>query len=158
MIELKWYWLAEWFNLVRNTSSQYNDGHTYYEVSAKADEFFAMLTWSCIPAWFLLGLLILWIATWKKRAKAGRKVVRAIMVVLFMYAIFLAVGIGPYIQWYPQTAGFLDFSALEHAIEGGYCGFLALMLWLGSCLGGFVARKMGGKEYEKIQCAFRGVE
>ena len=141
MIELKWYWLAEWLQLVWNTSSQYNDGHTYYTVSAKADEFFTMLTLACIPMMFLLGFCILMIAGRKNHVQAGRKVVRNIMMALLVYAVFLAVGIGPYIQWYPQGAGFLDFSALEHVIEGMYCGLLAWVLWLGSRLGTFVASK-----------------
>ena len=143
-MEIKWYWLAEQLNLVKDTSYQYNDGHTYYEVSAKADEFFTMLTLSFIPALFLLGFLILLIATFRKRAGLGRSVIRTIMVVLLVYAVFLAVGIGPYIKWYPQGSGFLDFSTLEHAIEGVYCGLLALVLWLGGRLGGLAARKKKG--------------
>lgn len=140
-MEIKWYWLAEQLNLVKNTSHLYNDGHIYYEVSAKADEFFSMLTLSCIPALFLLGLLIQCIAVKRKHDKLGRGIIRGIMGVLLVYAVFLAVGIGPYIIWYPHGGGFIDLSALEHVLAGVYCALLALMLWLGGRLGRFVAKK-----------------
>lgn len=138
-MELKWYWLAEQLDLVKNTSHLYNDGHIYYEVSAKADEFFSMLTLSCIPAFFLLGLLIQCIAVKRKHDKLGRGIIRGVMGVLLVYAVFLAVGIGPYIIWYPQDGGFIDLSTLEHVLEGVYCALLALMLWLGGRLGSLVA-------------------
>ena len=52
-------------------------------------------------------------------------------IILLVYAVLLAVGIGPYIEFYPQGAGFLDFSTLEYIIDGIYVGILALMLFLG---------------------------
>lgn len=55
--------------------------------------------------------------------------------VLMIYAVLLAVGIGPYIEFYPQTGGFLDLSVLAHIMDGIFFAFLALMLFLGGKAG-----------------------
>lgn len=140
-MEIKWYWLAEQLDLVKNTSHLYNDGHIYYEVSAKADEIFSMLALSGIPLLFLLGLMVQLIASLSRHDRLGRNIIRIIAGVLMVYAVLLAVGIGPYITWYPQGGGFIDLSVLEHVIQGVYCAVLALMMWLGGRVGRWAARK-----------------
>lgn len=129
-MEIKWYGLAETLGLVEDIAYRYNDGYTHYRVSARADEVFSALTFSLIPLLFLAGFLL--------RRFGGRKCAKAVrvgVILLLVYAVLLAVGIGPYIQLYPRSGGFLDFSTLEHIIEGIYCALLALCLQLGGKLG-----------------------
>lgn len=140
-MEIKWYWLAEQLELVKNTSHLYNDGHTYYEVSARVGDFFQALIISVIFVLFSLGFLICFFTTLKRREKTGKLIVRWCVAVLLVYALLLAIGVGPYIQFYPQGSGFLDFSILEHILEGLYFAFLALIMFLGGRLGQFIARK-----------------
>lgn len=133
-MEIKWYGLAQLLGLVEDIAYQYNDGYTHYTVSARTGDVFATLTFSLLPILFLAGFLI----RWKCSPDKGKKLVRIGIIALLVYAILLAVGIGPYIQFYPQSSGFLDFSTLEHIIDGIYCAILALSLHLG---GKLVSRK-----------------
>ncbi len=126
-MEIKWYAPAQWLGLVEDISHQYNDGFTHYTVSSQANEVFTYLTLSLLPLLFLTGLLL--------RRKCSQKPLRIAVTVLLIYAVLLAVGIGPYVLLYPQGSGFIDLSALEHLIEGIYCALLALSLYLGGRLG-----------------------
>lgn len=140
-MEIKWYWLAEQFDLVKNVSHLYNDGYTHYEVASRAGDFFQALAISAIFVMFSLGFLLCFFATLKGREKTGKCIVRWCMAVLLVYAMLLAIGVGPYIQFYPQGSGFLDFSILEHVVEGLYFAVLALIMFLGGKMGKLIARK-----------------
>lgn len=140
-MEFEWYWLAEKFGLMQETTQQYADGSIHYEVSVKAEEFFAVLGWSLLPVLFLLGFLISLITTWEKKENAGKTIVRCGIVILLVYALLLAVGIGPYIEFYPRGGGFIDLSVIEHVMEGLYVAVLALCLLVGGYLGKCVGRK-----------------
>ena len=142
-MEIEWYWLAEKLGLIKNVTAEYADGSTYYEVAVKgAERFFTALAWSMIPLFFLLGLITCMLAVWKNRQNAGKTVLRCGIVVLLLYAVLLAVGIGPYIEFYPRGGGFIDLSVLEHMAEGVYCAILALCLFLGGKLGQFFGKRM----------------
>ena len=142
---IKWYWPAECLGLVKNISHEYNDGGTYWSVAANTGDVFFTLLLSMIAVMFFVGYLIHFIYRMKQNAAKGEKIVRIGAISLLVYAILLAVGIGPYIQFYPQGSGFLDFSTLEHILDGIYVGILALMLYLGSKADGIVSkRKMEG--------------
>ena len=129
---IKWYWPAEMLGLVKNISHEYNDGGIYWSVAGNTGDVFLTLMLSMFGVMFFAGFLLHFIYRVKQNALRGEKIVFSAMIVLLVYAILLAVGVGPYIQFYPQSAGFLDFSTIEHIIDGIYVGLLALMLYLGS--------------------------
>jgi len=128
---IKWYGLAQLLGLVKNVSHEYNDGYTHWSVVANTGDVFLTILLSFIAVMFFVGYLIHFIYRVKQNPLRGEKIVLTGSIILLVYAILLAVGIGPYIEFYPQGAGFLDFSTLEHIIDGIYVGILALMLFLG---------------------------
>ena len=130
-MNIKWYAPAKWLGLMEDLTHQYNDGYTHYTVSVKANDVFAYLTLSLLPILFLAGFLI----GRKCSADTSKPLLGSGIVLLLVYSVLLAVGIGPYIQLYPQSSGFLDFSVLEHIVDGIYCALLALSLYLGGRLG-----------------------
>lgn len=130
-MNIKWYAPAKWLGLMEDLTHQYNDGYTHYTVSAKANDVFAYLTLSLTPIFFLLGFLI----GRRYGAETGRHSIRITISLLLVYGVLLATGVGPYIQFYPQSSGFLDLSALEHLVDGIYCALLALCIHLGGKLG-----------------------
>lgn len=140
-MDIKWYWLAEQLNLVKDISHLYNDGFTHYEVSAGTDDFFQALTISAILVLFSLGFLLCFFTALRGQEKTGQLIIRGSMTLFLIYAVLLAIGVGPYIQFYPQGSGFLDFSMLEHFLEGLYFAFLALVMFLGGRLGKVFAQK-----------------
>ena len=139
---IKWYWPAQMLGLVKNISHEYNDGGTYWSVAGNTDDVFLTLLLSMIGFMFFVGFLIHFFYRVKQIPMRGEKFVLIAVIMLLVYAILLAVGIGPYIQFYPQSAGFLDFSTLEHIIDGVYVGILALMLFLGA----FIDQKLSKKQ------------
>ena len=141
---IKWYWPAEMLGLVKNISHEYNDGGTYWSVAGNTGEVFLTLLLSMIGVTFFVGFLIHFIYRVKQNPMRGEKCMLIAVIMLLAYAILLAVGIGPYIQFYPQGAGFLDFSTLEHIIDGLYVGILALMLFLGSKTDQWMSKKKQG--------------
>ena len=138
---IKWYWPAEMLGLVKNISHEYNDGGTYWSVAGNTGDVFLTLMLSMFGVMFFAGFLLHFIYRVKQNALRGEKIVFSAMIVLLVYAILLAVGVGPYIQFYPQSAGFLDFSTIEHIIDGIYVGLLALMLYLGSKADTWMSKK-----------------
>ena len=94
---------------------------------------------------FFVGFLIHFFYRVKQSPMRGEKFVLIAVIMLLVYAILLAVGIGPYIQFYPQSAGFLDFSTLEHIIDGVYVGILALALYLGAKADQWMSKKRFGE-------------
>ena len=126
-MNIKWYAPAKWLGLMEDLTHQYNDGYTHYTVSAKANDVFAYLTLSLLPLLFVIGVLM----GFRRKERA----IRMGVILLLVYGLLLTVGIGPYIQLYPQGSGFIDLSALEHFIEGIYTALLALSLYLGGRLG-----------------------
>ncbi len=145
-MEIEWYWPAEQMGFIKDISEQYNDGMRYLQVSSKVGDVFMVLTFSLIPLCFMIGLLIRWILGRKKKDALAKKIVWGIAGVMFVYAILLAVGIGPYIMFYPQGGGFLDLSVIEHIIKGVYCGFLAILLLLGGKVGVKLATRCKDKD------------
>lgn len=143
---IKWYWPAEMLGLVKNISHEYNDGGTYWSVAGNTGDVFLTLMLSMFGVMFFAGFLLHFIYRVKQNALRGEKIVFSAMIVLLVYAILLAVGVGPYIQFYPQSAGFLDFSTIEHIIDGIYVGFLALMLYLGSKADTWMSKKQVGEQ------------
>lgn len=143
---IKWYWPAEMLGLVKNISHEYNDGGTYWSVAGNTGDVFLTLMLSMFGVIFFAGFLLHFIYRVKQNALRGEKIVFSAMIVLLVYAILLAVGVGPYIQFYPQSAGFLDFSTIEHIIDGIYVGLLALMLYLGSKADTWMSKKQVGEQ------------
>ena len=143
---IKWYWPAEMLGLVKNISHEYNDGGTYWSVAGNTGDVFLTLMLSMFAVMFFAGFLMHFIYRVKQNALRGEKIVFSAMIVLLVYAILLAVGVGPYIQFYPQSAGFLDFSTIEHIIDGIYVGLLALMLYLGSKADTWMSKKQVGEQ------------
>ncbi len=143
---IKWYWPAEMLGLVKNISHEYNDGGTYWSVAGNTGDVFLTLMLSMFGVMFFAGFLLHFIYRVKQNALRGEKIVLSAMIVLLVYAILLAVGVGPYIQFYPQSAGFLDFSTIEHIIDGVYVGLLALMLYLGSKADTWMSKKQVGEQ------------
>ena len=143
---IKWYWPAEMLGLVKNISHEYNDGGTYWSVAGNTGDVFLTLMLSMFGVMFFAGFLLHFIYRVKQNALRGEKIVLSAMIVLLVYAILLAVGVGPYIQFYPQSAGFLDFSTIEHIIDGIYVGLLALMLYLGSKADTWMSKKQVGEQ------------
>ena len=143
---IKWYWPAEMLGLVKNISHEYNDGGTYWSVAGNTGDVFLTLMLSMFGVMFFAGFLLHFIYRVKQNALRGEKIVFSAMIVLLVYAILLAAGVGPYIQFYPQSAGFLDFSTVEHIIDGIYVGLLALMLYLGSKADTWMSKKQVGEQ------------
>ena len=143
---IKWYWPAEMLGLVKNISHEYNDGGTYWSVAGNTGDVFLTLMLSMFGVMFFAGFLLHFIYRVKQNALRGEKIVFSAMIVLLVYAILLAVGVGPYIQFYPQSAGFLDFSTIEHIIDGIYVGLLALMLYWGSKADTWMSKKQVGEQ------------
>lgn len=118
-MEVKFYALAEALGLVTDLRSQ--PGDETWQVSAKADDVFF---------WLGVGVTMLLFAAAFALGAAGRRHwLRPVIVVLALYALTLAVGIGPYIKFYPTGGSFFDFSVLEHILEGIGMGLRALMVW-----------------------------
>ena len=136
-MEIKWYWPAELMGLVTDISAQSNGEYTY-QVSAQTGDVIFFLFLSLIPLLFLAGILIrFWFAR-ASRDSLGRRMIRCTSGALLVYAVLLAVGIGPYFQFYPRSAGFLDLSVIEHIAAGLYTAFLAVLLFFGSRFGLFL--------------------
>ena len=132
-MELEWYWPAEVLGLVTRLTPQPDNDYARYQVSSRADEVFLLLFLSLIPLLFLAGMWIRCAAS-----RRGPALIRAFSLILLFLGLLQAVGVGPYIQFYPQSGGFVDFSVIEHILSGLYCAGLALSLLLGSCFGLFL--------------------
>lgn len=132
-MEIKWYWPAEQMGLVKDVSALYDDG-TSYQVSARADEIFGAIGLSLIPLLFLIGFALCFFCT-------GRTPLRVGVGLLLSYALLLAVGVGPYVEFYPRGGSFFDLDVLEHILEGIGCALLALVFSLGGRLGRRAQRK-----------------
>lgn len=137
-MKIKWYWLAERMGLVRDVSALYDDGTTY-QVSAKADEIFGAIELALIPLLFLLGFALCFFSSSRAPLRVG-------VGLLLGYALLLAVGMGPYVEFYPRGGGFFDFAVLEHIFLGLGCALLALVFWLGGRLG----RRLRQKKLNQI--------
>lgn len=135
-MEVKWYWPMELLGLVEDISGEYNDGWTHYQVSGMCDTVMKYLIWGLIPAMFLLGFLAQRLMDRTGQNILGVWLVRGGVILLLVYALFLAVGVGPYIKLYPRGGGFLSFDTLDHILRGIYCALLALAFFLGGKLGG----------------------
>lgn len=138
-MKIKWYWLAEQLGLVTDLTAQYNDGAIHYRVSAQAGEVFSALLLSLIPLLFLLGLALCFFLHRSGRELLARRVIECFTLSLVLYAFLLAFGAAPYLQFYPQSGGFISFDMLENVLRGLYAAVLALSLFLGGKTGRFWA-------------------
>ena len=135
-MEIKWYLPAKLLGLVEDISHQYNDGYTHHIVSARIDEVFFVFFVLLIPLLFGAGFLLL-----RCCSSCGKTIVQAGSLVLLLYALSSAAGLGPYIQFYPQSAGFVDFSLIEHIAQGIYCTILSCSFFLGGKLASLRRRR-----------------
>lgn len=62
----------------------------------------------------------------------GAALVRGGVILLLIYALLLAAGVGPYLKLYPRGGSFLSFDTLDHILRGIYCSLLALALFWGA--------------------------
>ena len=139
-MEIKWYWLAETLGYVKDISHLGNN--LTYEVSSKVGEFFLMLYLMLFPVLFVFGFLLRFFSFHRKGERTAALTVRCGVLVLLVYAVMLAVRIGPYVEFYPQGSGFIDLSTLNHILDGIGCALLALTLFLGGRLGNMLAKRL----------------
>ena len=137
-MKIKWYWLAEQLGLMEDLSG--GNGDVLYRVSAQADDFFEAAFFALIPIFLLAGALLGYLLC-RNQLPLARRVIRWGIGILLGYGILLATGVGPYIQFYPQSVGFIDLSPITNILSGLYCAFLAL-LW---GLGGWLGRKLSNR-------------
>jgi len=142
-VEIKCYWFAEMLGLVKDVTHLYPEQGICYEVAAKTDEIFAVFTLGMMPLLVIVGFLLMIYFVRKNKEYLGKKISKIMMIVLLIYGALSAIGVGPYIQFYPSGGGFLDFSLLEHIVQGIYLVILTGCLWLGNKLGKFYMRKKG---------------
>lgn len=138
-MKIKWYWLAEQLGLMEDLSV--GNGDVLYRVSAKADDFFEAAFFALIPFFLLTALLLSFLLCRKGHLSRARQIILFGVGVLLVYGILRATGVGPYIQFYPQSAGFIDLSPITNILSGFYCAFLALLWGLGGWLGRKLAHK-----------------
>jgi len=141
-MEWKWYWFAEGLGLVERMNNQFGE---QWQISAKTDEVFFWLGVGLFVFWFLLGCVATVVAIRKEREALWNKVSRVIVGCFLIYGICLAVGIGPYIKWYPQGSGFIDFTLLEHMINAVRMVLLAGCFLLGKRIGRKLSKKPMGE-------------
>ncbi len=125
MINIRWYLPMELLGLVKDVSGEYNDGTTY-TVSAKCDD---VLLWMVVG--FMAFCLVFGVLMALMKGQRGMKAVKVFSAVLIVYAVLLAVGIGPYVELYPQGAGFIDLSTIEHIVDGIYMALCAGLMFFG---------------------------
>ena len=140
MFTFKWYWPMEILGLVEDLSEVYNDGTTY-SVSAKCGEVYGWMLCGFMVFSFVLGFAMRLLS---KKEKMNS--VKYISIVYFLYAIFLAVGIGPYIELYPQGSGFIDLSAIENLFDGIYMALCGVLLILGGKIARWIKQKIVKKD------------
>jgi len=138
-MKIKWYYPFEKLGLVKNLTTFYNDGYTHYQVSSKANDIYSYILFSLIPIFIVSGFLIAFFLNKANKPILSKKITLSVFILLVIYAFSLTLGIGPYIQLYPKSAGFIDFSVLEHIISGIYCLFIAVCYLLSSKLGKYIA-------------------
>jgi len=140
-VELKWYWPAERLGLVKDLRDLYDDGTTW-QVSARADEVFAWIFFVLALSLLLAVFLLRFFGVRKDRDPLCRRVQRILTVLLLIRAILVAVGVGPYVQFYPTGGGFIDLSVLEHILAGILWALLALAVFLFGKLGRFCGARI----------------
>ena len=138
-MRIKWYWPAEQLGLVKDLTTQYNDGSIHYQVSARADEVFFTLFLSLIPLLFFWELLLCFPLHRSKQDLLARRLTVFPALTLLCYGLLLSFGIAPYIQFYPKGSGFFSLDTLENIIRGLYCALLSFSLFLGGKAGRFLA-------------------
>ena len=136
-MKIKWYWPMEMLGLVVANP----EPGISYRVSSKCEDLVAALLTVMPVFWFTLALGVTLILARLGKGGGARSLRRVGTLALLVYALLLTVGIGPYIQLYPQGSGFLDLSALAHFLGGIRCCFDALGFWLGGKLGEKIATK-----------------
>lgn len=142
-MEIKWYWLAMRLGLVEDLSAVSANGETW-AVSAKADEVFLAMRLGIFLLLLLGGFAL-------GRFCASRTPMRIGVGILLTYALTLAVGIGPYIEFYPTGGGFFDLSVLEHILSGILCAAAACLFSLSGRLGRRIRTKCHPNK-EKYPC------
>jgi len=126
---IQWYAPAQWLGLVRDIS-ELSDGSAW-EVSRRCSEVFTGIQIALVIALFLSAFLLRLLCT----KPCGKQIVYWGCGMLGLYALFLGIGVGPYLELYPHSAGFLDMNALEHAVSGLLCAAIAGTTFLCGSLG-----------------------
>jgi len=140
-MEVKFYWLFEQLGLVTPLIPEYANGYATYRVSAMAGEVWLYMLLSLLPVLFFSALLLRRAAFGKGWQDRARRWVRNASLCLLLYAALLAVGVGPYVSFYPHGGSFIDLSALEHLCSGVVCALLSLLVFLGGRCGHALGRR-----------------
>ena len=147
-MELKWYWPAERLGLVKDLRDLSDDGTTW-QVSARADEVFAWIFFVLALSLVLAVFLLRFFGARKNKDPLCRRVQRILTALILLRAILVAVGVGPYVQFYPIGGGFIDLSVLEHILSGILWALLALAVFLFGKLGHFLGVRAKNPALEK---------
>ena len=134
-MEIKWYWPAKMLGLIKDVSLEYNDGFEHISVSAKAGEVFFCFYIAVPFILFTAGFVIAFLNRKKSIEKTVRKTFNAVIAIFLIYAFLLAVGVAPYLQFYPQGGGFINLTVFENIVRGLYVAISAFALWLGKTAG-----------------------
>ena len=130
-MRIKWYWPAKMLGLVKDISHEYNDGAIHTSVSARAGDIFFCLHLALPVVLFIFGFIIAFLY----RNRSVKKVFNALIIIMLVYAVLLAVGIAPYLEFYPRGGGFIDLTVFENIVRGIYTAITAFTLWLGKTAG-----------------------
>ena len=134
-MRIKWYWPAKMLGLVKDISHEYNDGAIHTRVSAKAGDIFFCLHPALPVVLFILGFIISFFIRDKSKKSIIKKVFNILIIILLVYAVLLAIGIAPYLEFYPRGGGFIDLTVFENIVHGIYTAITAFALWLGKTAG-----------------------
>ncbi len=134
-MRIKWYWPAKMLGLVKDISHEYNDGAIHTSVSAKTGDVFFCLYLALPVILFILGFIITFFIHDKSKKSIIKKVFNFLIIILLVYAVLLAVGIAPYLEFYPHGGGFIDLTVFENIVRGIYTAITAFALWLGKTAG-----------------------
>lgn len=138
MIRIRFYQLSIWLGLLREGTPE--DGpETTWVVSAKAGTVYERLYLALPAALLLLSFLHRRFLIRSGGKECGKTFYRILICLFGLYAVFGAVGIGPYFSFYPTSS--ISFDFLEYLFTGFYRAILLLMVWTGNKL----AEKTAGK-------------
>lgn len=138
MIRIRLYQLSIWLRLMREGTPE--DGpETSWVVSVKAGTVYEALYLALPVVLLLLSFLHRRYLIHSGGKECGKTFYRILIRLFALYAVFGAVGIGPYFSFYPTSS--ISFDFLEYLFAGFYRAILLLMVWTGNKL----AEKTAGK-------------
>lgn len=128
--------------LVRDLSDEYGDGWSHWAVSGRCPAVSMGVALGTVPLLFLLGLLLRY--RFERQGCVGAVGRLSWMWKgLLIWSVLMAVGIGPYLEWYPgqRGGGFLDLALLTHILDGIVHAVYALAWALGGKAGAALSRR-----------------